>query len=341
MKKIVIIICLFVIGLAGFAQDKQAVYDHCSNSLVTLRSVDVLGYGFFIESDLVVTNYQVINKARQGAAKAVLTSGKSVNVLGYVAASEEANLVILKVDYQYAMPLSLLESGVKAGDKLYFFTEPDTVNVMISEGQLLEIKDFGYTKFLKISTPNTVFNSGFPVVNTEGKVAGISVPSLSQDTTSSYAISYEKIKEVYDARKSYVEDLKSLSPPTRIDNNVQSKSEIVSQFINQGNSRLLSKDYKGAVEKFSAAIKLAPADPDAYVFRGQAYIYLMQYKDALADFNKAIDIEPNFAEAYDLRGIAKAELGDKTGACEDWVKSYELGFNDAFKLIREFCEMDE
>jgi tetratricopeptide (TPR) repeat protein len=343
MRKFASLVLFALLALSASAQDKQAVYDKSVGSMVTLRSVDDLGYGFFIDSNLVVTNYQVINKARMGAAKAVLGSGKSVDVLGYVAANEESNIVIIKVDYPYGTPLKLAKTVSNVGDKLYLFNQPSVDGALaIHEGSMNELKDYGYIKMLKINQVKLGHTDGLPVLTASGEVAGISVPSLVKDTMSVYAITADKIQEVYDGRKAYLEELKSLSPPTaNIENDVQTKNELVSQFINQGNSRLLAKDYKGAEDKFTAAIRLAPGDPDAYVFRGQSRVLMMRYKDALDDFNKAIDIEPNFAEAYDLRGIARAELGDKTGACEDWLKSYELGFNEAFKLIKEFCEMDE
>lgn len=341
MKKFIILILCLTLGFSAFAQDKESVLEKSSFSLVTLRSFDILGYGFFIESDLVVTNYQVINKARSGAAKAVFGNNKSVDVLGFVAANEEANLVILKIDYNFGVPMDLADTTCEAGDLLYLFNYSEGEKIAIEEGSLNELKDYGYIEMLKITCPYKSQNSGFPVLNKSGEVVGISIPSVINDTSFSYGIAVSKLKELYDSKKSYVEDLKSLSPPMFINTNAPNKSEMVTQFINQGNSRYQAKDYKGAEEKFSSAINLAPGDPDAYLFRGQARIMLLKYKDALSDFNKAIDIEPAFAEAYDLRGIARAELGDKIGACEDWVKSYELGFNEAFMLIKEFCDVED
>ena len=341
MKRYVMILIMVLTAFSGFGQHEQAIFDKCRPSLVILRNVDVLGYGFFIDKDLVITNYQVINKARTGAAKAVLLDGTSVDVLGYVAANEDLNLVLLKVDYQASFPLQFAGKVSAENDRLYFFDANDSGQIELVKGRMIEMKDYGTIKRLQLSSNVIMDNSGFPVLDEQGDVVGISVPSPVSDTGANFAIPTETIKEIYDGRSSSLESLKTLNPPSQIETNIPPKSEQVSQLLNQGNSRLLSKDYKGAEDKFSSAIKLSPNDPDAYVFRGQARVLMMKYKDALADFNKALDIEPDFAEAYDLRGIARAELGDKEGACEDWKRSFELGFNDAFKLIKEFCEMDD
>jgi hypothetical protein len=340
MKRFIVVVFCLMTGFSVFSQNTQAVYKQTAPSLITLKSVDILGYGFFISQDLVVTNYQVINKARMGAAKAVFTDGRSVDVLGFVAASEEANIVILKVDCTDGKALKLDTSAVKPNDILFLFSQKNE-QTDIYEGSMTELKDYGFIKMLQIKSTVLLSNSGFPVLNAFGEVTGISIPSPVNDTTMNFAITARKVEEIYNGRKAYVEELKSLSPPTSIDNKTEPKSDQFDIYINQGNTRMIAKDYRGAIDKFTSAIKLYPGDPDAYVFRGQARIYLMQYKDAMVDFNKAIDLEPNFAEAYDLRGIVKAELGDKPGACEDWTKSFELGFNEAFKLIKEFCDIEE
>lgn len=341
MKKSLFYIFGFLFSFSVYAQDIKNIYEKVSPSLVTLRSVDVLGFGFFIDKDLVVTNYQVINKARMGSAKAILNTDQAIDVLGYVAADEELDLVILKVDYKEGVPLVLSSKSLIPQAKLYLFSNKVEEKINVYEGNFIEVKDFGNIKMIQIGASIITFNSGFPVLEKDGEVVGISVLSPVQDTNTNFAVPAEKIIELLARKSEYISEIKSLSPPPTIEINKQEKSELLKQFLNQGNAKLLAKDYKGAIDKFTSAIKLAPNDPDAYVFRGQAKYLLMQYKDALDDFNRAIDIEPSFAEAYDLRGIAKAELGDKTGACEDWIKSYELGFNEAFKLIKEFCDIEK
>jgi tetratricopeptide (TPR) repeat protein len=342
MRKFLFLVLLITLSFCCKAQDLKEIYSKSISSLVTLKSVDVLGFGFFIDKDLIVTNYQVINKARIGAAKAVLNNDISVDVLGYVAADEELNLVILKLNYGEGIPLKLNITKPVAASKLYLFNHKKDDDIDIIEGNMIELKDYGTIQMIQMSASIILRNSGFPVLNKNGDVVGVSVPSPVQDTNTNFAIPIEKVKILLANRKSYVEELSALNPPQAIiQTNTPEKSELVEQNLNQGNAKFLAKDYKGAEEKFTNAINFAPSDPDAYVFRGQTRYMQMKFKEALEDFNKAIDLAPDFAEAYDLRGVTKGELGDKEGACEDWQKSYELGFNEAFKLIKEFCDLEK
>jgi hypothetical protein len=343
MKRIAfLIISIFIVSF-GFAQETKNLYDKTLPSIVALKCVDLLGYGFFVGKDLVVTNYQVINKARVGGAKAVVCkSGISYDVLGYVAANQENDLVLLKIDCTDGLPLQLNVVTQTKGNNIFYFNTSNDLDISLDKGMVREIKDYGSGEFIQISASAIFLNSGFPLLDEKGEVAGVSVPSPIRDTNSNFAIPASKVKDLIENKKESIQGLKDLSPAQIIiKDKAPEKSEIVMKYLDQGNAKILSKDYKGAIDKFTMAIKLAPGDPDAYVFRGQARYLIMEYKNAIEDFNMAIDIQPSYAEAFDLRGIAKAELGDKTGACEDWQKSYEQGFNSAFQLLKKFCDLDK
>jgi len=71
--------------------------------------------------------------------------------------------------------------------------------------------------------------------------------------------------------------------------------------------------------------------------RGIAKGKLGDNRGAISDYNKAIEIDPNATDAYHNRGVAKYYLGDINGACLDWSKAGELGYGDAYDLIREYC----
>ncbi len=39
-----------------------------------------------------------------------------------------------------------------------------------------------------------------------------------------------------------------------------------------------------------------------------------------------------------IEGVAKLDLGDKQGACLDWSKAGELGYEKAYDAIKEECK---
>ncbi len=110
------------------------------------------------------------------------------------------------------------------------------------------------------------------------------------------------------------------------------------KYFKKAERNLSSKNYEKAYAGFTKVIELEPDNADAYVFRGLSKYYLEVYEDAKIDFDRAIKLVPDYAEVYNFRGIVRDELGDRKGACEDWNKAFDLGFDPAFDLIEAFCD---
>ena len=79
-------------------------------------------------------------------------------------------------------------------------------------------------------------------------------------------------------------------------------------------------------------IKLKPADEEilmtAYIYRGEAKIYLGDYAGAIADFNEVINLNPKdkflLASAYNGRGIARGKIGDIQGRWADFDENLRI-----------------
>ena len=61
------------------------------------------------------------------------------------------------------------------------------------------------------------------------------------------------------------------------------------------------------------------------------------YRDAIADFSKAIKIDSENAKAYYFRGRSKIKLNQKESGCSDFKKAGELGYEEAYDMIRKYC----
>ena len=66
-------------------------------------------------------------------------------------------------------------------------------------------------------------------------------------------------------------------------------------------------------------------------------IFLLRLQ-CLEDCNKAIELNPKADNAYLYRGRVFYKLGNKIKACEDWSKSGELGNEEAYKFISQYCQ---
>ena len=74
-----------------------------------------------------------------------------------------------------------------------------------------------------------------------------------------------------------------------------------------------------------------------YVNMGYSKHKLKDYSGAIADYTKAIEIDPNKSSAYYGRGLSKLVLGQKDSGCLDLSKAGELGYGQAYEVIKEHC----
>jgi len=108
-------------------------------------------------------------------------------------------------------------------------------------------------------------------------------------------------------------------------------------YLGSGLVKYYNNDYIGAIKDFSKAIELNPKFEEAYFNRGFTKYLLGDYSGAIKDYSKAIELNPKNGNAYLGRGIANIKLNRKKEGCLDLSKAGEMGFKEAYELIRELC----
>lgn len=96
-------------------------------------------------------------------------------------------------------------------------------------------------------------------------------------------------------------------------------------------------DYYGALQDNNLAIKIDPEDAVSFHNRGRDKYYLNDYIGAIVDFSKAIDLNPEYGGAYYNRALTKHRMNDISGACLDLSKAGELGYYEAYNVMKEIC----
>ena len=107
------------------------------------------------------------------------------------------------------------------------------------------------------------------------------------------------------------------------------------------------------IKKYTEAIEIDSTYIDAYSLRGDLKLELGDNKGAIQDFdkrinltirakklNKTIGMEWVYGKlnvTYFQRGIAKYNISNEEGACLDWSKSGELGYEEAYNEISKHC----
>ena len=81
---------------------------------------------------------------------------------------------------------------------------------------------------------------------------------------------------------------------------------------------LLATAPEKALELASQAVKLDPADPKLWFFRGTVQESLKHYAAAVADFDACLKLDPKLSNAYQARGVAHFQLGKVKESAADF-----------------------
>lgn len=96
-------------------------------------------------------------------------------------------------------------------------------------------------------------------------------------------------------------------------------------------------DQQGALDDYSAALKISPDFLHCYLNRGALLGEMKQYKPAIADLTKAIELKPGYPIAFIYRGVYEYSIGQKPQACDDFNKAKQLGYKKADDYITKYC----
>ncbi len=125
-----------------------------------------------------------------------------------------------------------------------------------------------------------------------------------------------------------------------IESNVQ-----VLSMDDTGNTRARVKDqvvrrydYTDAIEDMKEALKIVPDIPHIYFNLGNLYCLSSEHVSSIENYTRAIELYPYMGDAYFNRGLVLIYLKDKEKGCIDLSRAGELGVQDAYGVIKKYCE---
>ena len=125
-----------------------------------------------------------------------------------------------------------------------------------------------------------------------------------------------------------------------IESNVQ-----VLSMDDSGNTRARVKDqvvrqydYSDAVQDMKQALERVPDLPYLYYNLGNLYCLSSEHINSIENYTKAIELYPYMGDAYFNRGLVLIYLKDKEKGCIDLSRAGELGVQDAYSVIKKYCE---
>ena len=218
----ILLASLFVLLSANlFGQNAASlIYQKAVNSVVTIETNEGLGSGFFIQKNLVATNYHVIEDANS-AVIYLNNTNTSYEVEGYVALDEQNDLAILKVKYDAGVPLKLSQTMVKQGDDVLVIGSPKGLAATITKGIVSNLN--AELKLIQIDAAISHGSSGGPVFNITGEVIGVAVGGIENGQNLNFAIPAKTLENLLLFKSSYA---KSLSGNNQYIDGSQSNSTI-------------------------------------------------------------------------------------------------------------------
>jgi serine protease Do len=140
---------------------------------VSLRCANSVGSGFFVTSDLVVTNAHVLCPKGQGIQVGLSDERK---LIGEVVQSDaQVDLGLVRVPGANAQPLPLGNVGdLAVGDKVMIIGSPVGLDFTVHEGSVSSLQRSAYgVAFVQLDAKISPGNSGGPVIDNQGRVVGV------------------------------------------------------------------------------------------------------------------------------------------------------------------------
>jgi len=158
----------------------QKIIDRYKKGVVLVSSFDKRhneirnGSGFLITKDgYMITNYHVISGAHYVSVK--FEDGKTIEKVYLVAKDQQKDLAVLNISINTPHCFYLGNSDdVKIGEEIMVIGNPlGYLEGTVSDGIISAIRDFNGKKYIQITAPVSMGNSGGPLINKKGEVIGV------------------------------------------------------------------------------------------------------------------------------------------------------------------------
>ena len=109
-------------------------------------------------------------------------------------------------------------------------------------------------------------------------------------------------------------------------------------YMGRATVQMDQRDYENAITDFDKVISINKYYTPAYKGRGLARMQMKNFSQAVKDFDLYLEIEDPDGYVLYQRGMAKMLSNNLLQGCLDLSSALELGFKDAEKAIKKFCQ---
>jgi S1-C subfamily serine protease len=185
-------------GASPRALSRPAVIEAAMGSVVTVKTGEATGSGFFVgSSGLMITNAHVV----QGASKIIVrTRSQETFLASIVKLSAADDLALLRVQglSVEGLPLGSLDA-VEVGQDVIAIGSPLGLEGTVTRGIVSGLRSLGKIPLVQIDAAINPGNSGGPLLDASGQVIGVNTLKLRPSTAESlgFAIGVDHVKALF------------------------------------------------------------------------------------------------------------------------------------------------
>ena len=163
-------------------------------------------------------------------------------------------------------------------------------------------------------------------------VKAIEASALREDLTRMYEAFYRLNRGVLRAEMiDFISSIQSNVQVLSMDDSGNTRARVRDQITRQ-------YDYTDAIEDMKQAVEIIKDIPYLYYNLGNLYCLSSEHINSIENYTKAIELYPMMGDAYFNRGLVLIYLKDKEKGCIDLSRAGELGVQDAYGVIKKYCE---
>ncbi len=322
---------LFFVNIYSAAPDQDnlpILIKKISPSVVVIQTYKdgnalALGSGFFIDKNIIITNYHVLKGASSAEIKTA--NGKSYPVKEIIAEDKDCDILMFKVDIPAIevriLPIS--KTIPEVGERIIVIGNPEGLETSVSEGIVSAVREVSpYGKIIQTTAPISPGSSGGPALNLNGQVIGIISFQMINGQNLNFAISNEVLRR-------FIKNDTLNNNLSQLKDTIRSPKELF-----KSGTKLFGEECDQAISYYLQS--KVPDNAEAYFTLGNCFFDKKQYKDAIAVEKIAINKKPDYVAAYDNLGYSY--LAD--GQWSEAATTYNQEINILPAYIKKYKDTD-
>jgi tetratricopeptide (TPR) repeat protein len=109
-------------------------------------------------------------------------------------------------------------------------------------------------------------------------------------------------------------------------------------YYNRANEKMILNDINGAIEDYKKSLEIDSLNTNTMFILAEAQSKIGDFSGAIVNYNSILKIDSTSAKVFYLRGLSLLSLNDDKNACMDFNKAGELGYFDAYDMIKKYCD---